>query len=670
MPKKTRKAFELTPKGLTIEELALDLSRALDDAIAARSASEADVTYWHTLYEQGFTRNRGPWADAADLTSYLGTQYVDVMRSQIVETVMADPVFTVEGYGEAEPRAPYVEEFHQWQLEASGFQQVFARGVHLALIEPRCAIEVYEDTIKRPVRKTLRVALQLAPDGTALVDEKLKPLLQMDPATGRYVEVTDEMTPSAEVEVDSYEVACQGPRERVIPYRDFLQLPGHARDKSEVWGYAKRFHRRLEELQERAKAGVYDKEAVESLGSDDERVSETTLSGVSIGVASKDGTKQVEKELWELLFLRDLDGKGLRWFVATLHKDKQQLLRLQYDDIGRPRYFPLVPFPRPNSTEGYSYVGHKLITVIEEHTAWRNLLADRASMQLQAPIKRLQSALWDPESEPIGPKSIIPVRDMREVEPMEFPDATGPAIERIRDTERTGERLSGINDASAGVSSQDQRTLGEIQIITQQSRGRVSEAVKNIQETLEELAQVRHVMSKRALADMGAEGMEAPPSVAQSLRLRMPQPQESHEGVLIGLENRIGQITQPGQSLRFTAAMLEGTFRLKPRGSVENADKNRLRQDFGQSMQAIAQLSQANPMIGAILQTPEAAKALMEQWVRLFNVQDKQAFLGSAAQNAMQGMLQQQQMMQQQQMLGGMPPPGPGGPPGQPAASS
>ena len=667
MPKHQRKAFEVKPKGLTIEELALDLSRALEDALSARSASEAEVAYWHTLYEQGHTRGgNAPWADAADLTSYLATQYVDVMRSQIVETVMADPVFTVEGYGEAEPRAPFVEEFHQWKLEESGFQQTFARGVHLALIEPRCAIEVYEDTIKRPVLKTIRAALELAPDGSAVVDEKLKPVLQMDPTTGRYVEVTDETTPSAEVEIDSYEVACHGPRERVIPYRDYLQLHGHARDKSEVWCHAKRFHRRLEELQERAKAGVYDKEAVDDLGTDDERVSETTLAGVAIGVAAKDGTRDVEKELWELLFLRDLDGKGLRWFVATLHKDKQRLLRLQYDDIGRPRYFPLVPFPRPNSTEGYSYVGHKLITVIEEHTAWRNMLADRASMQLSAPIKRMQSALWDPESEPIGPKAIIPVRDMREIEPMQFPDATAPAIERIRDAERTGERLSGINDASAGVSSQDQRTLGEIQIITQQSRGRVSEAVKNIQETLEELAQVRHVMWKRALADMGAEGLEAPPSISKSLSLRVPQPQESHEGVLIGLENRMGTVTPPGQGVRFTAAMLEGTYRFKPRGSVENADKNRLRQDFGQSMQAIGQLSQANPMIAAILQTPEAAKALMEQWVRLFNVQDKQAFLGSAAQNAMQGFVQ---MQQQQQMMAGQPPPE-AAQPGQPQASS
>jgi hypothetical protein len=652
MPKKPRKPFEVKLSKDERDDLALDLSRALDDALSARSASESEIQYWHTLYEQGRTRsgNNAPWADAADLTSYLGTQYVDVMRSQIVRTVMTEPVFTVEGYGQAAAKAPFVEEFHQWQIETEGFQQVFSRAVHLALIEPRGVIEVYEDTIRRPVRKTIQAKLALAPDGTALVGPDLKPELEMGP-DGQYAEATTDLqpgpdgqpvppVPSAEVEVDSFETVADGPRERVVPGRDYVQLPGHARDKAEVWGHAKRFYRRVEELKERVKAGHYDKEAVEDLGTDDERVSETTLAGDAIPVASKDGTDRVEKELWELLFLRELDGKGLRWFVATLHKDKQRLLRLQYDDIGRPRYFPLVPFPRPHSTEGYSYVGHKLITVIEEHTAWRNMLADRASMQLQAPMMRQQGALWDPDSEPIGPKAIIPFRQRGEVEPMQIPDATGPAIERIRDAERSGERLSGVNDASAGVTSQESRTLGEVQLITQQSMGRITEAVKNIQETLEELCQVRHLMHKRRLAEM--DGLEAPPSVLQ------------------GLELRGADVSYYLPNAKFTATMFDGAFRFKPRGSVENADPGQQRQEFAQSMQAMAQLSQANPMIAAILQTPGAAKALIEQWCRLFNVQDKQAFLGSEAQAAMQQAMQQIQMQQQMAAMGGPP----GGPPG------
>lgn len=647
MPKTQRKAFEINLSDDQRDELTLELCYALDQALAARSVTDQDVEYWHILYEQGRTRvNSGPWQDAADLTSYLGTQYVDVLRSQIVSTVMTDPVYTVEGYGDAAAKAPFIEEFHQWQLEEEGFQSVFARAAHLSLIEPRPVIEVYEDTIRRPVRKTMKAALQLGPDGAALVGPDMKPVLQRNPDT-TYVEVQDPTIPHAEVEIDSFETVCRGPRERVIAYRDFLVLPGHATDKSEVWGYAKRFFRRLDDLRERAAAGLYDEKAVEDLGSDDERPSETTLAGEPIGVAAKDGSDVVEKELWELLILKDLDGKGLRWYIATVQKDKQILLRIQYDDIGRPRYFPLIPFPRPNSLEGYSYIGHKLITVIEEHTAWRNMVADDASMQLQLPLKRMTGALWDPDVEPIGPKSVITVRAMNEIEFMQRQSNSVVGVERIRDAERAGERLSGINDASAGVTSQDKRTLGEVELITQQSQGRTSEAVKNIQETLEDIAQVRHLLWKRALSEPQAQPIELPPSVLQ------------------GLEFRGADITNYLPNKQMTAQMFEGAFRFKPRGSVENADKRAQRNDLNQMVMALASLSKVNPMIAFIMQTPQAAKALLEQVCRLYNVQDKQAFLGSAAMGAAQEQMAAMQQMQMQQQMGGAQPGGPNsGPPG------
>ena len=655
MPKAARKPFELKLSSEKREQLAIELTRVLDEAISARSATDREIEYFHTLYEQGRTRGKHrPWADAADLTSYLGTMYVDVLRSQIVRTVMLDPVFVVEGYGDAEQKAPFVEEFHSWQLEVEGFQQVFARAVHLALIEPRGILEVYEDTIRRPVRKVVWAKQQQLPDGTIAVDAKLQPVLEMGP-DGRYVEVMDGVTPASQVEIDSTETVCCGPRERTIAYRDYLQLPGHARDRSEVWGHAKRFYRRVDELQEAAKQGRYDADAVKELGTEDERPSETSLAGEPIPVAAKNDDHQGEKELWEILFLRDLDGKGLRWYVATLHKDKRILLRVQYDDLGRSRFFSLVPFPKPNSTEGYSYIGHKLITVIEEHTAWRNMLADRAALQLQAPLMRKRGALWDPDAEPIGPKSIIPFNDPNEVQPLQLPDYTAPAIERIRDAERAGERLSGINDAAAGVQSEDQRTLGEIQLITEQSMGRSTECIKNLQETLEEVAQVRHLMWKRALAEMPA-GMEAPPSVLQ------------------GLEARGADITQAMPDKRFTALMLEGTFRFKPRGSVEDADLNRKSQDFNQFIIALSNMAKINMAVAAVLSTPQAAKAMIEAGVRYYRIEDKQAFLGSAATQAMMMAQMQQQMMQLMGPgagVGGPGAPPPGGPPaGLPPAPS
>lgn len=647
-PKRTPWDVKLSPEKR--DELAQWLSRELDNALSVRTASEAEVVYWHTLYEQGRTRGvqNEPWPDAADLTSAIGTEKVDALRSRIVKTIFVDPVFTVEGWGDSGPKAPFVEEFHQWQLETEGFQSACSRTVHLSLIEPRGVLEVYEDTGRRPVRKTIRAALQLAQDGTVLIGEDLQPVFQRNP-DGSYVEVADSpqappdmQPPSGEIAIDDYELIARGPRHRTIPYRDFLQLPGHAREQSEVWGHSKRFWRRVDQLTERVKEGVYDKDAVEALGTADERYASsptnagaTTLAGAALEIPSQE-EGLAEKELWEVLFLYELDKTGYRWFVATLHKESQRLLRLQYDDIGRPRYFSLVPFPRPNSTEGYSFIGHKLITTIEENTAWRNMLADRASMQLQVPIKRQQNALWDPDNEPFGPKAIMTVRDMNEVQAFEMPDYTSPARERIIDTERMAEKLGGMTDIASGSKPSEDRTLGETRLVTAFSEVRIEEVIRNIQETLEEVAQVRHLMWKRALAEM-PDGIEAP------------------SRVLSGLETRGVDVTAFLPDKRFAASVLEGAFRFKPRGSVEAADKHQQRQDFAEALKALASLAGQNQMIGLLLQQPQTGKALLEEWAHLYSVRDKKAFLG---QETLGAVMQQLQMMQ---MGGGLP--GAGGAP-------
>ena len=637
-------------------DLASWLAQELDNALAVRSASDAEVSYWHVLYEQGRTRSaqHAPWADAADLTSAIGTEKVDALRARIVKTIFVEPVFTVEGWGESGPKAPFVEEFHQWQLETSGFQSACSRAIHLSLIEPRGILEVYEETNRRPIRRTIKAALQLAPDGSAMVGEDLQPILQQRP-DGRYVEVVEDLSnqaglpPSAETVIDDYEIVAHGPRERTIPYRDYLQLPGHASETAQVWGHAKRFYRRVDQLRERAREGVYDLQAVNDLGEMDERQNQggMTLAGAPLALASQEGGL-AEKELWEVLFLSELDRTGYRWYVATLHKDTSTLLRLQYDDIGTSRYFSLVPFPRPHSLEGYSFIGHKLITTIEENTAWRNMLADRASLQLQAPMKRLQNALWDPDDEPVGPKAVITVRDMHEVEALQMPDYTAPARERIIDTERQAEKLGGMTDIASGSTPSENRTLGETRIVTAYSEVRIEEVVRNIQETLEEVAQVRHLLWKRALAEM-PEGMALPTSILQ------------------GLETRGVNVATYLPNKTFAATLLEGAYRFKPRGSVESTDRPQQRRDFAESLKAITALATVNPMIAALLQQPQAAKALLEKWVYLYSITDKQAFLGN---QTLQLALQQVQMQQMMRMGagagggdGGMPPGMGGNPP-------
>jgi hypothetical protein len=598
------------------------LCRAITDADSNRTVHPGENEYWWTLYEQGRTRDKKsmPWQDAADLTSYIPSEKVDALRSRVMRTIYVDPVYTVEGWGADAKKAPFVEDFHQWAIESEGLQTYLTRAIQASLIETRGVLEIYEDTTTRKVRKEVRALLAPSQMGAPFtLDADMEPVLARD-QNGEIIEVgeQDQGAPSAEIVVDKEERVRKGPGYRVLPYRDFLVLPSHAREKADIWGYAKRFFKRWDLLQEDAERGVYDKQAVESLHDSNEVTSDATLAGTPEPVSDNREDK-AEKQLWEVQLLTNL-GEGLRWYVATVHVESFTLLRLVHEDVSTHRYIIFVPFPRTDKChEGYSFVGHKLITITEEHTAWRNMLADRASMEISAPIKRLVGALWDPDLQPFGPKAVIDVRDMKEIEPMQLPPAMQGAITREQEIVQASERVAGINDVALGQVPENSRTLGEVNLVAEQSFVRMDEVIKNLQESLEDLGQVRHAIWLNCIKEYGESGMPMP----ATLQTPQTDPQTP------GLDSRGGQV----DTSTITPELLEGTFRFKPRGSTENADITKQRADFIQFMQALPLMMQAWPaMMQLISMNQEAAKSTLEQALRLFRMPDKQAWLAMPAQ--------------------------------------
>jgi hypothetical protein len=617
--RKQRNAFDVKMDAEEQKKLAVWLADELQNALDARAVAERETDYYHLLYEQGRTRqaSAAPWPGAADLTSYLGTQNVDSLHARLMKTVWVEPIWTVEGWGPAAQNAPFVEEFHQWKAEEERLQSVLDKWALISLIETRGLIEVTEGTQQRKVRKEMWAQIAMAPDPMTgqpgpLFQDDGTPQLATDPQ-GKYIEAPEQdamgmPVPAAQVVVDSQEPVRTGPQYRVLPYRDSLILPGHARDKDEIWGYAKRIYRRMPDLREMAARGVYDPDAVEKLTNVSDREPDPALQRSGHSIASQE-YDTVEKELWEVTLLKDLDEQGERWYVCTINLSAQVLLRVQYDDLDRARYVPVILFPRPDRvTEGFSFIGHKLITTIEEHTAWRNMIADRAQMVAQTPVKKLQGALWDEYEQPWGAGMVMTVRDMREVEPFQIPDVPASLMQRETVMERTAERLAGVNDIAAGQTvAQGDKTLGEVQMATEQSFVRMDLVIRRFQEAMEDLAQIRHAIWKRTLAEQ-PEGVEVP------------------ESVLVGLESRGAQV--PGG--RMTAAMLEGNFRFKPRGSVETADPRAMRMDFTQMMQAFPPFLQMLMMLGNTF-GPQAARAMLDQFVRVYRIPNRAAFVGQGA---------------------------------------
>ena len=95
---------------------------------------------------------------------------------------------------------------------------------------------------------------------------------------------------------------------------------------------------------------------------------------------------------------------------------------------------------------------------------------------------------------------MIDVRDMREVEPVTVPDYTDSVMQHIAMVERSAERLAGVNDVASGQVSQEARTVGEVNMATEQSFVRMDLCVRRAQEAIEDLYQIRHAIWKRVLA--------------------------------------------------------------------------------------------------------------------------------------------------------------------------
>lgn len=646
---KTKKptAFDVKMDAGQRQQLADDLCRDIQDAFNARSLVIADGGYidladW--FYEQGRSApNDLPFPGAADLTSYFITENVDALRARLMKAVFGvRPFCFVEGWGPSAKNAPYVEEFTDWQVRSSELRNELAKTIHGALIEDAYILEVSEKVETRKITETLDVALAVHPDLGGPVfepgpDGTPRPKLQMD-AQGEPVPAQEGQA-KATVERTSTKTKRLGPQYDPISMKDFVFLPGHAKSRKHLWGYAYRFWARVPELEEKADDGVYDADAVKLLGDTSDRDAAlvpqpVTDVGHQLGPA-------VEKELFQLSLKRDLDEDGREeFYIVTLSMRTRTILRLKKDafaqKLGRGRCVPFVFFPRRDSVYGYSYAFCKLLTLAEEHTAVRNMKADRSALATNAPIMQAQGGIWNADEQPFGVGRIIQVRDKNELTPFQVQDVPPSVIDSERALHMAKERVGGLADSAVGVLSGERRTLGENKLVAGGSAVRVDEVLGHLHAAIAEVMEISHAIWIETLKAEGSKGIEAPSSVINALKTR-------------GNEYEL-------QDGTFTAAQLAGEYHFEPYGSDDTADPQMRRQNFDGFVVALTKLAQAMPALGMMLQNPSVAKAVLEQLLRSYDVRDRQPFLG-----AMDQMPTQPPPMPGQPPMGGppgMPPPG------------
>ncbi len=551
-----------------------------------------------------------PWPGAANLGSWIVTEAVDAMRARIMATIFTDPIWIVEGYGQDAQKAPVVEEFHQWKADQTKLQQFMGRAVHNSLIEGTGVLEVSDSVILRKSRQRIKALLQQDHEsGATTLGADGHPIFVRD-KNGKFIEAGPD-DPHGVVIQDVISRAANGPSYRVLSLKDFYVLPGHASERSDVWGYAKRFWPRLAELKGRQRDGFY--KNVDLIGGPASSERSTGTGGVSdvpgmvaLGqdVAPQQDEATAQKEIWELTLLLDLDEDGYEeWYVITFSAVHRQILRIQYDNYDTPSYILLTPFPRPDSIYGFSLAKDKLGTLYDEHTALRNMFADRMTLKTSAPLIQVEGSPWNPADRPFGPGEVIPVRDLNELKQLEIADVPQSVIMAMKEVVEAKERVTGMNDITTGQQEQANRTLGENKLATQQSWIRIDEVVKNLQQGFEDLFDILNLIWKNKLRDD-------------------PEPWPGDLQVTM-------QARDIDLGTQITADVLEGVFRGKPRGSVEASDFAQMRADLIQMITALTQLGQTVPAVKMQLNQPQAIRSILTQIARVFRWPDRQNLIGT-----------------------------------------
>lgn len=600
-----RDPFEVRLNEEKTSELVAFLVREIDYAEQSRDLIIGDnmkLDAAHLMYEGGDTRltKDTPWPGAANMGSFIVTEKVASLRARIVATLFADPVWIVEGLGKAASHAPLVEVFMQWKSEISKLQTFLTRVAHNALIEGTGVLEVCDRVILRKGLRQIRALLQRDDATGGVMLDQVGNEIPVREQDGKFVEA-EEGEPYLKMVVSDVVRATAGPSFRVLSLKDFYILPGHASEREDIWGYAKRVFRRLPDLQCREREGFY--KNVDALGTATEREQDPRMARE--GVSPAPGNDETaELEIWEVTFLADLDNDGFEeWYVATLSRTKRTLLRVQYQDYGTPHYLLFTPLPRPNSIWGYSYAYDVLGSLYDEHAALRNMFIDRSVLATSAPFLVTEGSAWNPALRPFGPRQQIPVRDINEIKQLEVRDVPNSVIEAMRMVLSAAERLSGQNDTTTGLLAQQDRTLGEVKLSTEQSFVRIDEVLKNFQEGMEDLFDLMLLIWRNKLE---SEPEALPGEILQVMSERA--------------------ISIPDDTI--TADLLQGVFRGKPHNSVENADFSKMRMDFAGMLTALTQLAQTVPAVGMHLNQPQVVRSIISQLARIYRWPDRANLVG------------------------------------------
>lgn len=435
-----------------------------------------NVEQWRNDYELYPTQPNTRWKNASNVPAPFTHIYCQSHQTRLnQQIVQADPPFAVIARSQAAvDNTPQIEEAMASILEEAEWA-THADDVHYELPQVgNCLVRVtWEQQWGRAPRFQYDQNVDAFNSLTAAGQPPLDSYAQS-------IETDEEGSPTVTFAWENV-LTKSGVAYQVIPWEDCLILPATVRDPFEAYGIGERLMIRGIELEQGARMGKYYEDEVRAVlntGGDAQpydRTERLNQQGISpeAGVGSFGGINDaLYKEFlcYEFCWQMDVDNDGqFEWVVVTFHPDTKRVLRCQYlpYEHGRPFYIPFGYFRRPRELWAMS-VAEKIAAIQDAATSILNQLIDHADLILNLHGNFFYDGTsgFDPAKQPVKlgqPIKVTNIEGIKLIDISPLPAEHYNVYQMLKDM---ADLITASSNPSLGKTTDTQKTLGEIQIVT------------------------------------------------------------------------------------------------------------------------------------------------------------------------------------------------------------
>lgn len=299
-----------------------------------------------------------------------------------------------------------------------------------------------------------------------------------------------------------------GVRLSVIPWEDLIIMPTTVARAEDAYAIGERVVLTGEALQRGVRAGRYIEEEVEELLKrpsdppdegkrlrwDQQGLAPTGTAetvGGYVAADDEDAAPYREYVCYEMCCrLDDNDDGELEWCIATVHKATGRVLRLQYLpwEHGKPHYV-MFSFGEEAGKLFSGGVAELIEGLFKAYNALCNQILDHGDYvhNLHGNFFYDKSAGFDPTKMEIALGTPIPVRDVRGIQQITIPPLPAEHYAVLDTLKGMIELLAQVSNPALGRETDQQKTLGEIQIVTAAANQQFEDTASHVARSWAEL---------------------------------------------------------------------------------------------------------------------------------------------------------------------------------------